>query len=74
MPTTVTDRVADTLAATLSHAGPVVVDAVVAGTELAMPRSNTLEMAKSFSLTMVKPIINGRVDEILDLAKTNLWR
>jgi hypothetical protein len=30
--------------------------------------------AKGFSLYMVKAIINGRADEIIDLAKTNLWR
>jgi pyruvate dehydrogenase (quinone) len=48
--------------------------AVVNRTELAMPPSITLEMAKGFSLYMVKAIINGRADEIIDLAKTNLWR
>jgi len=31
-------------------------------------------MAKGFSLYMVKAIMNGRVDEVIDLAKTNLWR
>ena len=42
--------------------------------ELAMPPSITVEMAKGFSLYMVKAVMNGRVDEIVDLAKTNLWR
>jgi pyruvate dehydrogenase (quinone) len=47
----------------------------VARTELAMPPSVTVEMAKGFSLYMVKAaVMNGRVDEIVDLAKTNLWR
>jgi pyruvate dehydrogenase (quinone) len=67
-------EVADGIAAALAHDGPVVVDAVVARTELAMPPSITIEMAKGFSLYMVKAIINGRFDEILDLAKTSLWR
>jgi pyruvate dehydrogenase (quinone) len=58
----------------LAHDGPVVVDAVVNRTELAMPPSVTLEMAKGFSLYMVKAILNGRADEVIDLAKTNLWR
>ena len=58
----------------LAHDGPVLVDAVVARTELAMPPSITLEMAKGFSLYMVKAIMSGRGDEIIDLAKTNLWR
>jgi pyruvate dehydrogenase (quinone) len=31
-------------------------------------------MAKGFSLYMVKAIMNGRGDEIIDLAKSNLWR
>jgi pyruvate dehydrogenase (quinone) len=31
-------------------------------------------MAKGFSLYMVKAILNGRMDEVIDLAKTNLWR
>jgi pyruvate dehydrogenase (quinone) len=62
------------IAEALAHDGPVLVDAVVARTELAMPPSITVEMAKGFSLYMVKAVMNGRVDEIVDLAKTNLWR
>ena len=49
-------------------------DAVVNRTELAMPPSITLEMAKGFTLYMVKAVIGGRADEVIDLAKTNLWR
>jgi pyruvate dehydrogenase (quinone) len=64
----------DAIAEALAHEGPVLVDAIVARSELVMPPSITLEMAKGFSLYMVKAIINGRVDEIVDLAKTNLWR
>ncbi len=62
------------IAAALAHEGPVLIDAVVARTELAMPPSITLEMAKGFTLYMVKAIIGGQGDEIVDLAKTNLWR
>jgi len=58
----------------LAHDGPVLVDAIVARTELAMPPAVTVEMAKGFSLYMVKAIMSGRADEIIDLAKTNLWR
>ena len=39
-----------------------------------MPPSVTLEMAKGFTLYMMKAVINGRSDKIVDLAKTNLWR
>ena len=62
------------IAEALAHDGPVLVDAVVARTELAMPPSITVEMAKGFSLYMIKAVMNGRADEIVDLAKTNLWR
>jgi pyruvate dehydrogenase (quinone) len=67
-------QVEDGIAAAFAHDGPVLIDAVVNRTELAMPPSVTLEMAKGFSLYMVKAIMNGRADEIIDLAKTNLWR
>jgi pyruvate dehydrogenase (quinone) len=67
-------EVGDGIAAGLAHDGPVLIDAVVNRTELAMPPSITIEMAKGFSLYMVKAIMSGRGDEIIDLAKTNLWR
>jgi pyruvate dehydrogenase (quinone) len=66
--------VGDGIAAAIAHDGPVLIDAVVNRTELAMPPSITLEMAKGFTLYMVKAVISGRGDEIIDLAKTNLWR
>ena len=62
------------IAAALAHDGPVLVDAVVNRTELAMPPSITAEMAKGFTLYMVKALLSGRHDEIIDLAKSNLWR
>jgi pyruvate dehydrogenase (quinone) len=58
----------------LSHDGPVLVDAVVNRQELVMPPKITAEMAKGFTLFMVKAVLSGRSDEVLDLAKTNLWR
>jgi pyruvate dehydrogenase (quinone) len=58
----------------LAHDGPVVVDAVVNRQELAMPPKVTAEMAKGFGLFMVKAVLNGRTDEVIDLARTNLWR
>ena len=67
-------QVEDGIAAALAHDGPVLVDAVVNRTELAMPPSITLEMAKGFTLYMVKAVIGGRADEVVDLAKTNVWR
>ena len=67
-------QVEDGIAAALAHDGPVLVDAVVNRTELAMPPSITVEMAKGFTLYMVKAVIGGRADEVVDLAKTNVWR
>jgi len=62
------------IADALAHDGPVLIDAVVNRTELAMPPSITVEMAKGFSLYMVKAIMSGRGDEVIDLARSNLWR
>lgn len=58
----------------LAHPGPVLVDAVVNRMELAMPPRVTAEMAKGFTLYMLKAVMSGRGDEIVELARTNLWR
>ena len=58
----------------LAHDGPVLIDAVVNRQELAMPPKVTAEMAKGFTLYMAKAIMNGRADEVVELARTNLWR
>jgi pyruvate dehydrogenase (quinone) len=52
----------------------VLIDAVVNRTELAMPPAVTLEMAPGFTLYMLRAVMNGRGDELIDLASTNLWR
>jgi pyruvate dehydrogenase (quinone) len=67
-------EVGEGIAAAFAHDGPVLVDAVVNRTELVMPPSVTLDMAKGFTLYMVKAVLSGRADEVYDLAKTNLWR
>ena len=54
--------------------GPVLIDVVVAKEELAMPPQVKLEQAKGFSLYMLRAIINGRGDEVIELAKTNWLR
>lgn len=54
--------------------GPVLVDVVVAKEELAIPPQIKLEQAKGFSLYMLRAIINGRGDEVMELAKTNWLR
>ena len=67
-------EVEDGIAAALAYDGPVLIDAVVNRQELSMPPTVTLEMAKGFTLFMVKAVMSGRADELIDLAKTNLWR
>jgi pyruvate dehydrogenase (quinone) len=62
------------LAAALAHPGPVLIDAVVNRMELAMPPKVTTEMAKGFTLYMLKAILNSRADEIVELARSNLIR
>jgi pyruvate dehydrogenase (quinone) len=52
----------------------VLIDAVVNRQELSIPPTITFEMAKGFTLFMVKAVMNGRADEVVDLAETNLWR
>ncbi len=58
----------------LAHPGPVLIDAVVNRQELAMPPRITTEMAKGFTLYMLKAVLSGRGDEIVELARTNLRR
>jgi pyruvate dehydrogenase (quinone) len=67
-------RVDEKLAEALAHPGPVLVDAVVNRMELAMPPKITAEMAKGFTLYMLKAVMNGRGDEIVELARSNLRR
>ncbi len=53
------------------HDGPAVVAVKTAPAELAMPPAIKLEQAKGFSLYMLKAILNGRGNEIVELAETN---
>jgi pyruvate dehydrogenase (quinone) len=68
------DQVEPMIAQALKHDGPAVVEVFVARQELAMPPTITLEQAKGFSLFMLKAVLNGRGDEIIDLARVNLLR
>jgi pyruvate dehydrogenase (quinone) len=56
----------------LSHNGPALLDVVTATQELSMPPTIGLEQAKGFSLWVLRAVMSGRGDEVLDLAKTNL--
>jgi pyruvate dehydrogenase (quinone) len=56
----------------LSHNGPALLDVVTATQELSMPPTITVEEVKGFSLWVLRAVMSGRGDEVIDLAKTNL--
>ena len=58
----------------LATPGPVLVDAVVSKAELVMPPRIQASMALGFTLFSVKALLSGRTSEVLELARTNLWR
>jgi len=62
------------LAAALAHNGPVLVDAVVNRMELAMPPKVQVEMAKGFSLYMLRAVLDGRASDLIELARSNVLR
>lgn len=66
------EGVKSALETAFAHDGPALVDVVTSKYELAMPPKIQLEQAKGFSLYMLRAILNGRGDEIVELAKTNL--
>jgi pyruvate dehydrogenase (quinone) len=60
--------------AALDLPGPSLIDVVVNRQELAIPPTIEFAQAKGFTLYMLNAILSGRGDEILELARTNLWR
>ena len=64
----------EALKTALIHRGPVLVDVVSARQELVLPPKTSLGQAHSFGLFMLKAVMNGRADELIDLAKVNLLR
>lgn len=68
------EDLASALQDTLQSDEPVVLEVDTAKQELAMPPKIQFEQAKGFSLYMLKAIINGQGDEIMELSKTNWLR
>jgi pyruvate dehydrogenase (quinone) len=62
----------EALRAALLHPGPALVCVKVARHELSLPPTIDFEQAKGFGIYLVKAMLSGKGDEILDLAKTNL--
>jgi pyruvate dehydrogenase (quinone) len=58
----------------LMHDGSALVEVHVHRQELSMPPTITLEQAADFGLFMIKAVLNGRGNELIDLAKVNLSR
>lgn len=68
------EQVRPMLLQALNHDGPALVEVFVNRQELAMPPSISAEQVRGFSLYLIKAVISGRGDELIDLAKTSLFR
>jgi pyruvate dehydrogenase (quinone) len=68
------DQVRPSIAQALEHDGPALVEVPVSRQELSMPPTITLEQMKGFSLFALRAVLSGRGDEVVDLAKVNLFR
>ncbi len=68
------EQVRPMIAQLLAHPGPALLDAVVARQEIAMPPSIERSVVKGFGLWLIKAVLSGKGDEIVDLARVNLFR
>src|SRR5215468_1546055 len=68
------EQVQPKIAEAFAHDGPALVEVAVNRRELAMPPTISLEQMTGFGIFMIKAVLSGRGDEIVDLARTNLWR
>jgi len=62
------------LRSAFAHPGPALVDVVSARQELVMPPATTADQAYKFGLFMLRAVMDGRGQELVDLAKVNLFR
>lgn len=60
------------VAEVLAHDGPALLDVVTAKQELVMPPTIGVEQVKGFGLWGLRAVMDGRMREVIDLAKTNL--
>ncbi|MGH1565523.1 ubiquinone-dependent pyruvate dehydrogenase [Mumia sp. DW29H23] len=68
------DRLPHAISEAFAAPGPAVVEVVVARQELSIPPTVTAAQAKGFTLYALKTVLSGRGDEVLDLARTNVFR
>jgi pyruvate dehydrogenase (quinone) len=57
-----------------AHDGPALLDVVVNRQELSIPPKIDGQQVKGFSLYVLRAVMSGRGDAVLDLAKSNLIR
>jgi pyruvate dehydrogenase (quinone) len=57
----------------LEHEGQALVDVAVNRQELLVPPSINLAQIKGLTLYMIKVVLNGKGDEVVDLARANLF-
>ncbi len=68
------EQVEPMIAQALKQDGPALVEVLVSRQELSMPPTITVDEAKGFGLFMLRAVLSGRGDEIVDLAKVNVFR
>ncbi|MCI4361238.1 MAG: ubiquinone-dependent pyruvate dehydrogenase [Thermoplasmata archaeon] len=74
IPVTSSEQVRPAIARALQHPGPALVEVSVSRQEIVLPPTIDLELVRKFGLFVVKAVLNGRGDEVVDLARTALWR
>jgi pyruvate dehydrogenase (quinone) len=62
------------LTTALREKGPALIDVIVNPQELSMPPTISAEQALGFGLYLIRAVLSGRGDEVIDLARTNLFR
>jgi len=68
------EQIRPALEEAFAHNGPALVDVAVNRQELVMPPSLKLDQIVDFNLYLIRAILNGRGGEIIDLARTKLFR
>jgi pyruvate dehydrogenase (quinone) len=68
------EQVRPALTQAFQHEGPALVEVLVNRQELAMPPALRREQVTGFGLFLLKAVLNGRGDELVELARTNLFR
>jgi pyruvate dehydrogenase (quinone) len=63
-------ELAEAMEAAFKHDGPAVIDVLTDPVELVMPPAITLEQVKGFSAWMLKAVLNGRGNELVQLAES----